>query len=165
MLGDQQAGHRRELLRLSQTAKRDIGPEFGDEFVERDIGALRGVPAHPLIGDDLPTSIAFTRTLCGAPSPARILVSAMPAARDTAVGAPFGRGAFAPIFSTLMIRPQRRCFIWGITSRQKRIAWNSFSSRSSCHISSVIWSNGMAREMPALFTMMSTLPNVPITAS
>ena len=89
----------------------------------------------------------------------------MPAARDTAVGAPFARGAFAPMFSTLMMRPQRRSFICGITSRQNRIAWNSFSSRSSCHISSVICSNGMAREMPALFTMMSTLPKVAITAS
>ena len=92
-------------------------------------------------------------------------MKAMPAARDTAVGAPLARGALAPRFSTLMIRPHLRCCMPGQTSRAKRIAANSFSSRSSCQISSVIWVDGMAREVPALFTRISTLPKVLTTAS
>ena len=39
----------------------------------------------------------------------------MPAARDTEVGMLFGRGALAPMLSTLMMRPQRRSFICGAT--------------------------------------------------
>ena len=85
-----------------------------------------------------PTSMPFTRMPCGAPSPASIFISAMPAARDTAVGAPFARGALAPRFSTLMMRPHLRSFMPGHTRRHRRIAPNSFSSRSSCQISSVI---------------------------
>ena len=41
------------------------------------------------------------------------------------------------------------------------MAANSFRSRSSCQISSVILSNVMARDMPALLIRMSTLPNAP----
>ncbi len=66
--------------------------------------------------------MALTSTLCGAPSPASTLVSAMPAARDTAVGALAGRGALAPILSTLMMRPQRRSFMPGSARRASRIA-------------------------------------------
>ena len=107
----------------------------------------------------------FTRMPCGAPSPASTFISAMPAARDTAVGAPLARGALAPVFSTLMMRPHLRSFMPGQTSRLSRIAANSFRSRSSCHNSSVICSDGMAREMPALLIRMSALPKVEITAA
>ena len=106
-----------------------------------------------------PTNMPFTRTLWGAPSPASTLVSAMPAARDTAVGAPPAGGALAPVLSTLMIRPQRRCFMPGKTRRTARIAANSFNSRSSTHSASVISSKGMRREVPALLTRISTGPN------
>ena len=57
--------------------------------------------------------MAFTSTLCGANSADSALVIAMPAARDTEVGMLFGRGALAPMLSTLMMRPQRRSFICG----------------------------------------------------
>ena len=89
----------------------------------------------------------------------------MPAARDTEVGALAARGAFAPMLSTLMMRPHLRSFICGMTRRQKRTAANSFSSRSSCSSASDIASNGPAREVPALLTMMSTLPNAAIASS
>ena len=42
---------------------------------------------------------------------------AMPAARVTEVGAEFAGGAFAAVFKTLMMRPQRFCFIAGRTAR------------------------------------------------
>ena len=54
----------------------------------------------------------------------------MPAARDTEVGMLFGRGALAPMLSTLMMRPQRRSFICGATRRIRRTAANSFCSMS-----------------------------------
>src|SRR6516164_7143495 len=75
-----------------------------------------------------PTSIALTSTLCGAPSCESTLVSAMPAARVIEVGALPPRGALAPILSTLMMRPHRRSFICGHTSRVSRMAANSFWS-------------------------------------
>ena len=50
----------------------------------------------------------------------------MPAAREIEVGALPPRGALAPMLSTLMMRPQRRSFICGQTSRVKRSAANSF---------------------------------------
>ena len=46
-----------------------------------------------------------------------------------------------------------------------RIAANSLCSRSLCKISSVSFSKGTAREVPALLTTMSTLPNAFITSS
>ena len=92
-------------------------------------------------------------------------MNAMPAARDTAVGAPFARGAFAPVFSTLMMRPHLRSFMPGHTSRASRIAANNFSSRSSCQISSVISVDGIAIDWPALLIRISTLPNALITPS
>ena len=46
-----------------------------------------------------------------------------------------------------------------------RIAANSLSSRSFCMISSVSFSNVPLREVPALLTTMSTLPNAFITSS
>src|SRR5689334_3032813 len=79
-----------------------------------------------------PTSTALTSTLWGAPSPANTLVKAMPAARVTAVGAPLAGGALAPVLSTLLMRPQRRCFIPGNAARQSRIAANSLRSMSCC---------------------------------
>ncbi len=45
----------------------------------------------------------------------------MPAAREIEVGALPPRGALAPMLSTLMMRPQRRSFICGQTSRVKRM--------------------------------------------
>jgi hypothetical protein len=107
----------------------------------------------------------FTRMPCGAPSFDSTFISAMPAARDTAVGAPFARGAFAPELSTLIIRPHFRSFIPGQHNRVSRIAANSLRSRSSCQTSSVIFSDGIARDMPALLTRMSTLPNARITSA
>src|SRR5215467_8872216 len=88
-----------------------------------------------------PTSIALTSTLCGAPSCESTLVSAMPAARVIEVGALPPRGALAPMLSTLMMRPQRRSFICGHTSRVSRMAANSFWSKSCCRNSSVSFSN------------------------
>jgi hypothetical protein len=105
-----------------------------------------------------PTSIALTRMLCGPPSWASTLVSARPAAREIVVGAEPARGALAPMFSTLMTRPQRRSFICGQTSRVRRMAANSFWSMSSRQTSSVISSKALLREVPALLTTMSTLP-------
>src|SRR5580698_4702100 len=107
----------------------------------------------------------LTRMPCGAPSADMTFISAMPAARDTAVGAPLARGALAPVFSTLMMRPHFRSFIPGQQRRARRIAANSFRSRSSCQMSSVIWSDGIARDMPALLIRISTWPNVLITAA
>src|SRR5213079_3002375 len=60
---------------------------------------------------------------------------------------------------TLMMRPHFRSFICGIRIRQKRICANSLRSRSPCHCSSVIVSDGPRIDWPALLTKMSTLPN------
>src|SRR5262245_1631010 len=106
-----------------------------------------------------PTSIALTSTLCGAPSCESTLVNAMPAARVIEVGALPPRGALAPMLSTLMMRPQRRSFICGHTSRVSRMAANSFWSKSCCRNSSVSFSNGLVADVPALFTTMSILPS------
>ena len=103
--------------------------------------------------------------LCGAPSCESTLVSAMPAAREIEVGALPPRGALAPMLSTLMMRPHLRSFICGQTSRVKRIAANSFWSRSCCRNSSVSFSNGLVAEVPALLTTMSILPNAFMTSS
>ena len=138
MIGAQEARHGSELFRLSHAAERDAR---ADVAMNSSNGTL--VPCALAAGDHWsdtiwPTSRRSPAMSCGAPSPARTFVNAMPAARDTAVGAPPARGALAPMFSTLMIRPQLRCFIPGQASRASRIAANSFSSRSSCQISSVI---------------------------
>src|SRR6185312_1052495 len=106
-----------------------------------------------------PTCSEFTSTLCGAPSIDIALVSAICAARLTEVGALSAPGAFAPILSTLMMRPHFRPFICGIRMRQKRICANSLRSRSDCHCASVIVSDGPRVDCPALLTKMSTLPN------
>src|ERR1700733_14388831 len=110
-----------------------------------------------------PTSMAFTSTLCGASSCDSALVMAMPAAREIDVGLLLGRGALAPMLSTLMMRPQRRSFICGAASRISRTAANSFNSRSSCRVSSVSLSNGyvlrLAR-LPAL--VLGTLDVAPL---
>ncbi len=87
----------------------------------------------------------------------------MPAARVTEVGALAGRGALAPMLSTLMTRPHFRCFMCGQASRVSRMAANSLRSRSSCHCSSVTVSNGWALEVPALFTSISICPNACLT--
>ena len=112
-----------------------------------------------------PISRALTRILNGPPSPASTLVSAMPAARVTAVGPPPGRGALAPILSVLMTRPQRRSLSCGHTSRVSRMAANSFWSKSSRQISSVICSNGALRDTPALFKRISILPKAAMVSS
>ena len=69
------------------------------------------------------------------------------------------------MLSTLMMRPQRRSFICGHTRRVSRIAANSFSSKSSRHTSSVISSKAPVRDVPALFTTISILPNNRIASS
>src|SRR5580693_5880665 len=106
-----------------------------------------------------PTCKELTSTLCGAPSIDNALVKAIWAARLTEVGALSAPGALAPILRTLMTRPHLRCFICGIRIRQKRIWAYSFRSRSACHCSSVIVSDGPRVDCPALLTKMSTLPN------
>ena len=107
----------------------------------------------------MPTRSAFTSTLSFAPSLASTLVSAIPAARDTAVGAPSPGGALAPMLSTLMIRPQRRARIPGIARRLSRMAAKSFRSRSACQSASEISAKGPRWLVPALLTRMSTCPN------
>jgi hypothetical protein len=111
-----------------------------------------------------PTSSAFTNTLCAAYSLANTLVSAIPAARVTVVGALWARGALAPVLSTLMMRPQRRSFICGNTSRAKRICANTLRSMSACQTASVISSNFPVCEVPALLTRMSILPSAAMAA-
>src|ERR1051325_2480938 len=106
-----------------------------------------------------PTCSELTSTLCGAPSIDIALVKAICAARLTEVGALSAPGAFAPMLRTLMTRPHFRSFICGIRMRQKRICANNFRSRSACHISSVMVSDGPRVDWPALLTKMSTLPN------
>ncbi len=64
-----------------------------------------------------------------------------------------------------MMRPKRRSFICGQTSRVSRMAANSFWSKSSRHISSVTCSNGALRETPALFNRMSILPKAAMISS
>jgi hypothetical protein len=81
------------------------------------------------------------------------------------VGALRARGALAPILSVLMTRPQRRSFICGHTSRVRRMAANSFWSKSSRQISSVMSSKAPVREVPALFTTMSILPSARMASS
>src|SRR5215813_13643580 len=107
----------------------------------------------------LPTSRALTSTLCGAPSPDSTLVRAMPAARVTAVGAPPGCGAFAPVLRILMMRPQRRAFMPGKACRQSRTAANSLRSMSCCQTSSVISTKGPRCDVPALLTSTSICPS------
>ncbi len=79
-------------------------------------------------------------------------------AADTAVEAEPAFGALAPMFNTLMIRPHRRSTICGQTRRARRIAANSFRSRSACHTASVMVGNAPAYEVPALLTRMSSRP-------
>ena len=78
---------------------------------------------------------------------------------------PRGGGALAAVLSTLMIRPHRRSFIPGQTSLLIRIAANSLRSKSACQISSVTDTNGIARDVPALLTRISTLPKSKMTLS
>ncbi len=63
-----------------------------------------------------------------------------------------------------MMRPQRRAFMPGNVRRRRRTAPSNFSSRSSFHNSSVMSMNGMAREVPALLTTISTGPKAVSTA-
>src|ERR1044071_2888636 len=106
-----------------------------------------------------PTCSELHKTLCGAPSCDIAFVNAIWAARLTEVGALSAPGALAPILSTLMMRPHFRSFICGIKMRQKRICANNLRSRSPCHCSSVIVSDGPRIDWPALLTKISTLPN------
>ena len=106
----------------------------------------------------MPTSSALTRMLSGANSFASALVSAIPAARLTEVGAEVASGALAPMLSTLMMRPQRRARIPGSTARDRRMAANSFRSRSDCQKASVCSRKGPRWDVPALLIRMSTAP-------
>ena len=107
---------------------------------------------------------AFTRTLCAAPSPAKTLVSAMPAARVTEVGAEPLAGVLARVLSILIILPQRLAFIDGRTKRLKRTAAMSLRSKSYCHSSSVMASKAPAFAKPALFTRISMRSKSVVTA-
>ena len=88
---------------------------------------------------------------------------ARPAARLTLVGVESAPGALAPMFSTLTTRPHLRSRMPGSARRSRRMAANSFRSRSPCQSSSVTVSNALAWLMPALLTTMSTLPKSPVT--
>ena len=112
-----------------------------------------------------PTCSELASTLYGAPSCDSTLVKASCAARLIEVGALSAPGALAPILSTLMMRPQRRSFICGKIRRQKRTCANSLRSKSACHISSVIVSDGPRVDCPALLTKMSILPKADIASS
>src|SRR5262249_10926472 len=83
----------------------------------------------------------------------------MPAARVTAVGAPAAGGALAPVLRTLMIRPQRRCFMPAKAARLSLMAASSLRSISCCHSSSERLSKGPRCEVPALLTSTSILPS------
>src|SRR5437016_8600814 len=83
----------------------------------------------------------------------------MPAARDMLVGSERAAGALPPTVVTLMMRPPPRRFMWGMTSRQNRIAPMTFESKSYCHVASSTCSKPAADEVPALFTRMSIPPN------
>ena len=58
-----------------------------------------------------------------------------------------------------MTRPHFRSFMPGQASRVSRMAANTFWSMSSRQTSSVMSSNLALREVPALLTTMSILPN------
>src|SRR5438094_144321 len=105
-----------------------------------------------------PRQIVLTRIPSGAYSLASDLVRLMPAARVTLVGSDRAAGALPPTVVTLTIRPPPRRFMCGITSRQRRTAAISFSSRSSCQVASLTCSKPAAAEVPALFTSTSTPP-------
>jgi len=100
----------------------------------------------------------LTRILSGASSFDSALVKASPAARVTVVGIDFARGCLAPMLVRFTIRPPPWRFMCGIASRARRIAANSLSSKSACHIASVAAANSPVAEVPALLTRMSSRP-------
>src|SRR5262249_35328574 len=109
--------------------------------------------------------MVFTRILSGAYSLASDLVRLMPAARETLVGSPRACGTFAPRLVTLMMRPPPRFFMWGMQSRQSRMAEKTLRSKSCCQPTSSTRSNEAAAEVPALLTRMSTPPQSRTTSS
>ena len=98
------------------------------------------------------TASALAATLPGIPGvlPADLVLSGCQAIDDL-------DGFTAPLLATALGLPYL-----GLVSR---IAANSFRSKSSRQIASVISSKPPVREVPALFTMMSILPNACIAAA
>ena len=121
-------------------------------------GCIRSQRARHWWVTSSPVLSAFTSTPSAANSDASALVIAMPAARVADVGHVCALGALASAFSELMIRPQPWLRMCGMQSRLRRIAENSFRSRSSCQSSSVMSRNGLACDVPELLTRMSTGP-------
>ena len=78
----------------------------------------------------------LTRIRSGASSWASDFVRLMPAARVTLVGSERATGALPPTVVTLMMRPPPRCFMWGMTSRQSRMAPITLRSKSYCQVAS-----------------------------
>ena len=97
-----------------------------DVVLERDPCLGRGL--HVLVGFDEPDQQRVDQHVVRRAFARKHLGEAMPAARVIEVGALPARGAFAPILSALITRPQRRSFICGHTSRVSRTAANSFWS-------------------------------------
>ena len=83
---------------------------------------------------------------------------AKPAARVTVVGMDLALGCLAPMFVTLIMRPHLFLRISGMAKRDKRIAANSFKSKSACQVWSVTDSNSPVAEVPALLIRMSMRP-------
>ena len=83
---------------------------------------------------------------------------AIPVARDIEVGIDEGPGVRPPRFVTLIILPPPTLRISGIDFLMRRIAPQTFSSKSDSQSSSLTSSKGLAMETPALFTKISNLP-------
>jgi hypothetical protein len=74
------------------------------------------------------------------------LVIAMPAPRDIDVGVLLGRGALAPMLSTLIYAAPASLLHLGRDQPDQPHRREQLSSRSSCRISSVTLSNDIARD-------------------
>ena len=100
-----------------------------------------------------------TRMLSFAKSLDRPLVMAMPAAREMEVGMDAGPGVRPPRLVTLMMRPPPTLRISGMDSWMSRTAPQTFKSKSYSQSSLDTSSKGLAMEVPALLTRMSSRPN------
>ncbi len=86
------ASHGGELFRLPMRPIGTLAPALEVEFLAARVRPSSAMAADVLVMSIRPTSMPWTRLPCGAPSWDRIFLCAMPAARDTAVGAPPDRG-------------------------------------------------------------------------
>ena len=106
----------------------------------------------------MPMQTVLTRMLSGARSLDSPLVMAMPVARDIEVGMEDGPGVRPPRLVTLMMRPPPTLRISGMARRISRTAPQTFRSKSYSQSESLTSSKGLAIEMPALFTRISSRP-------